>query len=117
MSTSRRTTYWGFFSEEYNVTNVDTDKIPLSDVWNALRESRTYFNQMDLRMSRELSQKLKNKGFEFGGSEEKPTSTASSLMTSPSRRLQLPRTKTRTSRRQVVGVVEGAVVGVGVGIA
>jgi P4 family phage/plasmid primase-like protien len=55
-----------FLSDEYDITNVDTDKVPLSDVWDALRESRTYFNQMDLRMSRELSQKLKNKGFRVG---------------------------------------------------
>ncbi len=35
-------------------------------MWDALRGSRSYFNQMDLRMSRELSQKLKNKGFRVG---------------------------------------------------
>ena len=55
-----------FLSDEYGVTNVDMDKIPLSDVWGALRLSSTYFDQMDLMMSRELSQKLKNKGFRVG---------------------------------------------------
>jgi phage/plasmid-associated DNA primase len=48
-----------FLTDEYDVTNVDRDKIPLSDVWDALR-------QMDLRMLRELSQKHKNKGFRIG---------------------------------------------------
>jgi phage/plasmid-associated DNA primase len=60
-----------FLSEEYDVTNVNNDKVPLSDVWDALRQSRSYFNQMDLRMSRELSQKLKNKGFRVAPSNGK----------------------------------------------
>ena len=72
-----------FLSDEYDVTNVDKDKIPLSDVWYALRESRLYFNQIGLRMSRELSQKLKNKEFRVGLIRGKPTSAASSLKTAP----------------------------------
>ena len=46
-------------------------KIALKDVWEDLKADISYFDQLGMKMSRELSQKLKNMGFKvytLGGS-------------------------------------------------
>jgi P4 family phage/plasmid primase-like protien len=39
--------------------------IPLKEVWNILREERCYFEQLQIKHSQQLSQKLRNMGYEM----------------------------------------------------
>ena len=43
-------------------TSDYSDKVSLKDIWDMLRSSRAYFDQMGFKRSQELSQKLRNKG-------------------------------------------------------
>jgi hypothetical protein len=51
-------------SQYYTSTGIKTDKIPLKDVWENLKSNRIFYDQMDITMSRQLSQKLKAKGYD-----------------------------------------------------
>ncbi len=51
-------------NQYYISTGIQTDKIPLKDVWENLKSDRIFYDQMSITMSRQLSQKLKAKGYD-----------------------------------------------------
>ena len=52
-----------FMKERFEQTSEYGDKVKLSQVWSILKKDRDYFDQLGLKQSRDLCQKLRNKGY------------------------------------------------------
>eukprot|EP00873_Tetraselmis_striata_P027955 jgi/Tetstr1/448219/TSEL_035507.t1 len=52
-----------FLQEFYEETSEYSDYVKLNDIWTQFRHCRDFSDQMDIRQSQQLSQKLRNKGF------------------------------------------------------
>ena len=62
----------GQFLSDHFVQTLDySDKVKLTEIWSMLRSTRAYFDQLGFKQSRQLSEKLRNKGLtlsKVGGS-------------------------------------------------